>query len=495
MAVPKVMGVETEYGILSRGSEEHNPIFASSLLINSYVSPRLKRVRWDYEEETPLRDARGAFQRAGLDFLDDEGGLVSVILENGARYYVDHAHPEYSTPECSNARDLVVHDKAGERILAGSLATAAKSLPAGMQILLYKNNSDGKGNSYGCHENYLMSRATPFSNIVAQLTPFLVTRQIYTGAGKVGSEGSAAAKDVNYQISQRADFFEVEVGLETTFKRPLINTRDEPHADPDKYRRLHVILGDANMSEISTFLKVGTTALVLSMIEDDFITADLGLAAPVEAFQAISRDPSCTGRILRSDGRTVTSVDLQWEYLDWAKKYLADQEVDEVTADVLYRWEQTLSALETDPMSLAHQLDWVAKYRMIEAYQERQGLEWGDSKLSLIDLQYHDIRTDRGVYYKLVHSGQMETLVREEEVRAAISEPPADTRAYFRGKALSRFASQITAASWDAVIFDTGADALQKVPMMEPLRGTKAGVGALIESAKDAADLVEQLRA
>lgn len=489
------MGIETEYGIISRGSEEHNPIFASSLLINSYVSPRLKRVRWDYEEETPLRDARGAFQRAGLDFFDDDGGLVSVILENGARYYVDHAHPEYSTPECSNARDLVIHDKAGERILAGSLATAAKSLPKGNQILLYKNNSDGKGNSYGTHENYLMSRATPFANIVSMLTPFLVTRQVFTGAGKVGSEGSGADPDVKYQISQRADFFEVEVGLETTFKRPLINTRDEPHADPDKYRRLHVIIGDANMSEISTYLKTGTTGLILSMIEDNFIGDDLRLAGPVSAFRTISRDPTCTEAVLMADGRTITAVDVQWEYLDWAKKYVADQDVDAVTADVLARWEETLTALETDPMSLAHQLDWVAKYQMIGDYQHRQGLEWGNSKLSLIDLQYHDIRVDRSVYYKMVAAGQIETLVTEQEIQRAITEPPADTRAYFRGKALSRFASQITAASWDAVIFDTGADALQKVPMMEPLKGTKAAIGDLMEAAVDAADLVAKLRA
>ncbi|MGQ0680279.1 MAG: depupylase/deamidase Dop [Actinomycetota bacterium] len=494
MAINKVMGIETEYGIISRGPEEHNPIFASSLLINSYVSPRIKRVRWDYEEETPLRDARCAFQRAGLDILDDDGGLVSVILENGARYYVDHAHPEYSTPECSNALDLVIHDKAGERILAASLATAAKSLPSGNRILLYKNNSDGKGNSYGTHENYLMSRATPFSDIVTMLTPFLVTRQVYTGAGKVGSEGPGADKDVRYQISQRADFFEVEVGLETTFKRPLINTRDEPHADPEKYRRLHVIIGDANMSELSTYLKTGVSALVLSMIEDGFIGEDLRLAAPVQAFRMISRDPTCREAVLMADGRTITAVDVQWEYLDWARKYLANQDEDPITADVVLRWEQTLVALEQDPMSLAHQLDWVAKYQMINAYQQRQGLEWGDPKLSLIDLQYHDIRLDRGVYYKMVESGQIETLVTEEQIQRAVTEPPVDTRAYFRGKALRRFASQITAASWDAVIFDTGADALQKVPMMEPLKGTKASIGALIDEAADAADLVAKLR-
>ena len=494
MAIPKVMGIETEYGIISKGEEEHNPIFASSLLINSFVSPRLKRVRWDYEEETPLRDARGAFERAGLDLFEDEGGLVSVILENGARYYVDHAHPEYSTPECSNARDLVIHDKAGERILAGSLEAAGRSLPRGSRILVYKNNSDGKGNSYGCHENYLMSRSTPFSSIVTMLTPFFVTRQIFTGAGKVGSEGASASADIPYQISQRADFFEVEVGLETTFRRPLINTRDEPHADPEKYRRLHVIIGDANMSEISTFLKVGTTAVVLSMIEDNFITSDLRIAEPVAALRTISRDPTCRARVTLADGRSVTAVDLQWEFFDWARKYLADQDVDPVTAEVMTWWERVLTALETDPMSLDRQLDWVIKLRTIEAYRERHGLGWNDPKLALVDLQYHDIRTDRSVYYKMAAGGQIDTLVTEEEVQAAISNPPDDTRAYFRGRALGRFSSQVTAASWDAVIFDTGADSLQKVPMMEPLKGTKASIGPLFDAAEDAADLLRRLQ-
>ncbi|MEA2533519.1 MAG: Pup amidohydrolase, partial [Actinomycetota bacterium] len=231
MAIPKVMGIETEYGIITRGVEDHNPILASSVLINSFGSPRLRKVRWDYEEESPLRDARG-FERPSLEPLEDEGGLVSVILDNGARYYVDHAHPEYSTPECTNARDLVVHDKAGERVLAESIRASRRIMQPNQSIVVYKNNSDGKGNSYGCHENYLMSRATPFPMIVRYLTPFLVTRQIFTGAGKVGSEGINARHNVAFQLSQRADFFEVEVGLETTFKRPIINTRDEPHADP-----------------------------------------------------------------------------------------------------------------------------------------------------------------------------------------------------------------------------------------------------------------------
>jgi proteasome accessory factor A len=487
------MGIETEYGIITKGGEEYNPILASSLLINSFTSPRLKKVRWDYEEENPLRDARG-FERAGLDALEEEGTLVSVILENGARYYVDHAHPEYSTPECTNARDLVVHDKAGERVLEQSLRIAEQVLPPGQRILVYKNNSDRKGNSYGCHENYLMSRATPFPNIVKLLIPFLVTRQVFTGAGKVGVEGGAPDDAVRYQISQRADFFEVEVGLETTFKRPIVNTRDEPHADPEKYRRLHVIIGDANMCEVSTFLKTGTTALVLQMIEDEFITSDLSLEEPVSALRAISRDPSCRRAVEMTGGRSVTAVELQWEFLDWTKKYLADKEADPVTSQVVARWEQTLAALETDPMTLDRQLDWVAKLRMLEAYEDRHNLDWADPKLALVDLQYHDVRRDKGVYYKLAQQGHIEQLVAEDEIQAAVKNPPEDTRAWFRGTVLGRFSADITAASWDSLVFDTGGESLQKVPMMEPLKGSKASIEALVNAAPDAAGLLAELR-
>ncbi|MEO7803327.1 MAG: depupylase/deamidase Dop [Actinomycetota bacterium] len=492
MAIPKVMGIETEYGVLTKGGRDNNPILASSILINSFASPRLKRVRWDYEEENPLRDARG-FERQGIDLSEDDGGLVSVILENGARYYVDHAHPEYSTPECTNARDLVIHDKAGERILAESTRAAKDALEEGQTILVYKNNSDGKGNSYGCHENYLVSRQTPFPNIVRMLIPFFVSRQVFTGAGKVGSEGSWGGDPVNFQLSARADFFEVEVGLETTFKRPIINTRDEPHADPDKYRRLHVIIGDANMSEISTFLKVGTTALVLKMIEDDFITTDLTLDEPLTALRKVSRDTNCKERLALADGRSITAVDLQWEYLDWAKKYLAEEPVDRVTADLLSRWEHVLGALESDPMSLATSLDWVAKYQTLEAYRERHALDWDSPKLKLVDLQYHDVRMEKGLYYRLVGQGHIDTIVTEEEIVRAMSEPPTDTRAWFRGHALKKFSAEITAASWDSVVFDTGQDSLQKVATMEPLKGTQEGMQDLFDECDTAIELVERL--
>lgn len=492
MSIPKVMGIETEYGVITRGGEDQSPILASSLLINSYTSPRLKKIRWDYEEESPLRDARG-FERPGFDLLEEDGGLVSVILENGARYYVDHAHPEYSTPECSNALDLVIHDKAGERVLESSMNSATEVLQPGQRILVYKNNSDGKGNSYGCHENYLMDRATPFSRIVSMLTPFFVTRQIFTGAGKVGVEGPKMDADVDFQISQRADFFEVEVGLETTFKRPLINTRDEPHADPEKYRRLHVILGDANMSEVTTFLKVGTTALILRMIEDDFITTDLTLHEPVRALKDVSADLTCTKPFKLADGRSITAVEMQWEYLDWAKKYLADQDLDEVTLTVMTKWESTLAALESDPLELNREIDWVIKYRLLQAYRERNGLDWKDPKLALVDLQYHDVRRSKGLYNMLASQGKVERLTDDEQVETAMREPPSDTRAWFRGKVLRKFSSDITAASWDGVVFDVGRESLQKVAMMEPLRGTREQLEDLVGASETAAELLENM--
>ncbi len=266
MAIRKVCGIETEYGIILRGGES-NPITASSLLINSYVSRLQRKVGWDFEDESPGRDAR-CFSREGASAPEVETHLVNAVLTNGARYYVDHAHPEISTPEVATALEAVRFDRAAEEIIRRSMVHASAKLSAGAgglaEVIVHKNNSDGKGNSYGCHENYLLARETPFGRIAAQVTPHFVTRQIFVGAGKVGCELAGVANDhVPYQLSQRADFFEEEVGLETTLKRPIVNTRDEPHCDAQKYRRLHVIVGDANMSEVATYLKVGTSAIVL----------------------------------------------------------------------------------------------------------------------------------------------------------------------------------------------------------------------------------------
>jgi proteasome accessory factor A len=374
-------------------------------------------------------------------------------------------------------------------------AARAATVPGSAPIQLYKNNTDNKGASYGCHENYLMRRATPFADIVRHLTPFFVSRQVVCGAGRVGL--GADGRDDGFQISQRADFFEVEVGLETTLKRPIINTRDEPHADPEKYRRLHVIIGDANMSEVSTYLKLGTTALVLAMIEDKFLGGDLSVESPVAELRAISHDPTCRHQLTLRDGRKMTGVQLQMEYLELARKYTEDKfgsDVDEMTADVLTRWESVLTRLAEDPMQLSRELDWVAKLELLEGYRTRDGLTWGHPRLQLVDLQYSDVRPDRGLYNRLAARGRIARLVSEEDVVRAIDSPPEDTRAYFRGRCLQQYPESVAAASWDSVIFDIpGRESLQRVPTLEPLRGTKAHVGGLLDRSRTAAELVAAL--
>jgi proteasome accessory factor A len=494
MAIPKVVGTETEYGIAGLGRGDFNPVLTSSQLISAYAGS-LRRIRWDYEQESPLRDARG-FEPVQLrEALEEDVGLANVVLPNGARYYVDHAHPEYSTPECASVRDLVVHDKAGERILERSLAELQRSGQEMPPIAIHKNNSDGKGNSYGTHENYLVDRATPFGAIVRDLTPFFVSRQVFTGGGKLGGEAPWDEPGTRiYQLSQRADFFEAEVGLETTLKRPIINTRDEPHADPDKYRRLHVIVGDANLCEVATFLKVGTTALVLKMIEDEYLP-ELTLVNPVAALHQISRDLTCSVEVPLADGRRMSAVQLQWEYLERARKYVEQEDPSPENGDIVERWEAVLAALEDDPFSLHRELDWVAKHRLLEGYRERDGLDWSDPKLRLVDLQYHDVRREKGLYHRLEAAGEVERLTTDEEVERAVMEPPADTRAFFRGTCISRFPDAIAAASWDSIIFDTGGEALQRVPMREPLRGTREMVADLIDRSPDPSTLVTLLRA
>ncbi len=492
MAIAKVIGTETEYGIAAVGQPDFNPVLSSSLLISSYAGS-LRKIRWDYEDESPLRDARGFEPTAGREISEEDLGLANVILPNGARYYVDHAHPEYSTPECLTPRDLVIHDKAGERILERSLAVVAAEMPSTPALAIYKNNSDGKGNSYGTHENYLVDRATPFADIVRDLTPFFVSRQIFTGAGKLGLEAQWDDRGRHvFQLTQRADFFETEVGLETTLKRPIINTRDEPHADPERYRRLHVIVGDANLCEVATFLKVGTTSIVLKMIEDGFLP-DFSLVNPVAAIHDVSRDVSLSAQVVLTDGRRMTALQLQTEYLELARKYVDREDDTAENREVLDRWEAVLQGLGDDPGSLSAQLDWVAKLRVLEGFRERDGLPWSDPKLRAIDLQYHDVRRDRGLYHRLERSGKVERLTTDDQVHRAVMEPPNDTRAYFRGRCIAKFPDAIAAASWDSLILDTGRDALQRIPMREPLRGTRAHVQELLDLCDDAASLVDRL--
>jgi Pup amidohydrolase len=493
MAIAKVMGIETEYGITVPGSPDSNPVLASSLLVNAF-SGRGRKVRWDYEEESPLRDARGfEAAREPETPTDDDLGLANVILTNGARYYVDHAHPEFSSPECMDPRTVVTYDKAGERILAESARRAAELAPGGRRIQIYKNNTDGKGTSYGTHENFLVDRGTPFARIVRDLTAFLVTRQVFAGAGSLvrdHHDGSVA-----FQIAQRSQFFEVEVGLETTLKRPIINTRDEPHADPERYRRLHVIIGDANMNEVATFLKVGTLAVVLNMIEDSATPGEeWQLANPVQALRAIAKDPTLKQTVERKDGRQVTPCEIQWAYLEAAKSYLKDRESSHWQLEVLEHWEAVLSHLEDDPSKAARTVDWVTKHTLMEQIAGRDGLDWDDAKLALVDLQYHDVRMDKGLYYRLAAAGRVERLVAEQEIIRATTEPPDDTRAYFRGRCLAKYAPQIAAAGWDAIIFDIGRETLQRVPMLEPTRGTAAHTAAVLDDSPTAEDLIRNLQ-
>jgi len=494
MAIPKVMGTEIEYGITVKGDPDFDPISSCVLLVNAYREDHAGEILWDYDQENPLADARG-FQVDGEKYTPNQQENIArnKTLVNGARYYVDHAHPEYSSPEVTNVRDLVIHEKAGERVLEASRREANALLPEGTQMLLYKNNSDQKGNSYGSHENYLMDRRTSFKQIVEHLTPYFVTRQIYTGAGKVGAENRSPRCD--YQISQRSDFFETEVALDTMVKRPIINTRDEPHADREKYRRLHVIVGDANLSEYTIYLRNGAAALVLSMIEDGAIDRNLSLRDPVRAIKEVSQDPTCRKEILLDSGKRMTAVQIQSEYLDMALRYAATHPPDASTRDVLEKWQHVIECLARDPMELDQQIDWVMKKSLIENFMERKSLDWDAPQVRMLDLQYHDLRPDKGLYYILERQGRAERIVTDEEIVAAIHEPPQDTRAYFRGECLRRYGSAVFGVNWDSISFGVEDEPVKRILMAEPLKGTRSHVEELLDSSPTAVELVKNLRA
>jgi proteasome accessory factor PafA2 len=500
VATIKVCGIETEYGIQTPGPEQ-NPIAASSVLVNAYAADIEQNIEWDFEDETPGNDARG-FAREGSLAPMVETHLANTVLTNGARFYVDHAHPEYSSPECLTPLECVLYDKAGEEVLRRAMSAAALRIPDQPAPVVYKNNSDGKGNSYGCHENYMMDRAVPFARVIEGVVPHFVTRTLFTGSGKVGTETPALDADsVKYQISQRAEFFEEVVGLETTLKRPLVNTRDEPHADPKRFRRLHVIVGDANLSEIATLLKLGTTAIVLSMVEDEVVVArDLSLADPVRSLHQVSADLSLRRPLELADGSTATALEIQWELFGAARKYAAEEGLaslgddggdDGVGALVMEHWEAVLTALEDDPSSMKDTLDWVAKKELLEAYQERHGCGWGDPRVAALALQYHDLRDSKSVYRRL----DLRRLVDPARIMSAVTEPPEGTRAWFRGKCLARWPEAVVTANWDSLVFDIGSDPLRRVPMMDPLKGTAEHTGALLAQSTGPADLLERLNA
>lgn len=526
MSVHRVMGIETEYGVLEPGNPRANAVALSTVVVAAYAQAGglSARTRWDYHDEDPLCDARGfRLDRASahpsmltdtaaeeLDHDDDgaptvttrrrpadrpDTGPANLVLTNGARLYVDHAHPEYSSPEVTSPLDAVRWDRAGEEIMLTAARTLASS-PHAPDVALYKNNVDGKGASYGTHENYLMDRSVPFGEVIRYLTPFLVTRAVVCGAGRVGL--GPAGETGGFQISQRADYIEAEVGLETTLRRPIINTRDEPHADATRFRRLHLIIGDANLLEVSTYLKLGTTSLLLWLLEHGAVplTLDaLALADPVAEVQAVSRDLGLEHRLTLADGRTMTALEIQRTYHDVLSAAVAAAgEADPQTLDVLIRWASVLDRLGTDPMTCAADVEWVAKWRLLEGLRTRDHLTWDNVRLAALDLQWSDVRPERGVFARLARAGAVERLVDPADVTTAVGTPPLDTRAWFRGESVRRYGPHLAAANWDCVVFDIpGEVALRRVPMPDPNRGTQAHVGALLDRNPDAGALVAEL--
>lgn len=403
----RIFGVEIEYGI----------IFTSH---GRKTLPVEKIVRYLFEQ------------------LVTTEGFLNVFLENGARFYQDTGyHPEYATPECTNPIDLLRYEKAGDRILEQLRQHAEERLQReGIigSLNIYKNNTDFIGNSYGCHENYLVDRNANFYYLAEQFIPFLVTRQIFSGAGKIVQDKRYGG--ARYTISQRANYVCQKISGTTTNDRSIINTRDEPHADEENYRRLHVIVGDSNMSEFSNYLKTGTAALVLRMIEDDFVNKDFALRNPVKSVKDISDDITCTRKIKLDNGKKMSALDIQKEYFDLALKYMHTRQLQPMEIDILHKWGYVLNTLEKDPFKLDREVDWVIKHKLIEDYMKKHGLSWNTltDNVLMLDLQYHDIRYDKGFYYLLERNDLVDRVLTEQQIQEAMVDPPSDTRAKIRGE-------------------------------------------------------------
>jgi proteasome accessory factor A len=461
----RLFGIETEYGIVVEGLGANDWIAESIAVVRSHAGPAVGG--WNYRGEDPRKDMRGfvvdhlstnpddaQFDAPGAPPMSREEERSDRILSNGARLYNDHGHPEYATPECRSLCDLIAQDKAGERIVFAAAQRRAQQ--RGLAVSIYKNNTDFHGASYGTHEGYLMRRSVPTDTLIQTLLPFFATRSIYAGAGKVGVENDSGAGAL-FQLSQRADFFSVEASVDTLHNRPLVNTRDEPHATPRRFRRLHVICGDANMSEYATALKVGTTSLVLKLLEEG-LTSPVKLADPIRAVKQISRDITLKQTVERQGGPPVTALEIQRIYQQEAAKRLRG--LDEDTDWTLAEWAAVLDALEDDPLRLADRLDWVAKYKLLDAFREEEGLDWNDPYMQSLDLAYHDVDPEQGLYYGLEQAGEMRRLVTEGRIQAAMSCPPANTRAFLRGLFVERFGSAVRSVGWNGIAFQHNGEDL-----------------------------------
>jgi proteasome accessory factor A len=411
------------------------------------------------------------------------GRSSNVFLANGARLYLDvGSHPEYATPECDSVHDLVVHDKAGERILEGLLASAEQRLrEEGIRgvIYLFKNNTDSAGNSYGCHENYLTSRRDEFGHYAEVLIPFFVSRQIYAGAGKV----MQTARGAMFSLSQRAEHIWEGVSSATTRSRPIINTRDEPHADAERYRRLHVIVGDSNMSEYATFLKVGTTSIMLRMLEEpNVVLRDMTLENPIRAIREISHDITCTRRVRLANGREASALEIQSEYLNRALRYASTRGLSPLETRALEMWEHCLTAIEKDPLTLDRECDWVIKHNLIEAYRDRHDLPLSHPRVALMDLQYHDVNRDRGLFYRMQARDMVERMCTDAEIDTAVETPPQTTRARLRGEFIRRAKERRRDYTVDWVHLKLNDQAQRTVLCKDPFKAKDDRVEKLIAS-------------
>ncbi len=491
------MGIENEYGITS--AKNTDPVTLSNRIVLAYAKHKYPNIniRWDYDVENPLRDARGFdLSRSDADFsllTDEDQSIPNIVLPNGARFYVDHAHPEYSSPEVLTPTEVVKWDLAGERVMQLAVSLDSQIYPQDT-IRIFKNNVDNKGASYGTHENYMTKRATDFKDLVNGLTSHFVTRQIYCGAGRIGINQDSSKK--GFQISQRADYIEAHVGLETTLRRPIINTRDEPHCDSKINRRLHVIIGDANMSDFATILKFGSTSLILSMIENDFADFnEVEIERPVEVIKEVSQDLDLEKIYSLTNGKKISALDIQWWYLEKANQYVKSIGIDSESKLVLEFWEEALTGLANDKHKLSDRIDWIAKQNLITTYIDDKGLSIDDPIVEAIDIKYSEITAANGIAQILRGNNRLKRYLTNEQIEDAIDEPPASTRAWFRGKVLSKFPDSVSAASWDSVILDLEkTEPLLRISTTDPLRGTKELAEEILESANNVQELANLIR-
>lgn len=489
-----MIGIETEYGIYVEGKGAQDLVAEATHLVK--LCPPPAATGWDYRHEHPRRDVRGftvaqlsidpvdaQFEQSNKAHSTDVEVRADRVLPSGARLYNDHGHPEFSTPECTSLYELIAQDRAGERIMQACAQRRMHRMGGGL-VALYKNNTDFHGASYGCHESYLTNRSVPFEELLQSILPFFVTRQIYAGAGKVGVEaaqsGAAAALSVTapYQLSQRADFFATIASVDTLYNRPIVNTRDEPHSDPRRFRRFHVICGDANLCEVATLLKTGTTLIVLRLIETGWRPEGIALRDPVAAIKHISRDQSFRWLGERHDGGTIGAVEVQRVYLAAAKERLTG--LSEEADAVLVEWEQVLNRLESAPLSLTDTLDWVAKRALLEEFREAENLEWNDPTLLSLDLEYHNVDPEAGLYYGLEQEGRVRRVVTDEEIIQAMTHPPAGSpRAIVRGLAVAKFPDAVQSVTWSRLTLGDGDGQsvgirMSQVQDLDPVKVTSA---------------------